>query len=132
MNSSNAGQILEHAIRSQNVNISELSRRMKINRRTLYNWFHQDRLQMDVISAIGKVINYDFSNEFKEEFLWSGPKFVNDEHAEQSTNKDLSQESRYYWMQKYIVLLEEHAALLQTIRNSALPLIHNSDNPGNK
>jgi hypothetical protein len=79
---------------------------------------------MDVVCAIGQVINYDFSDEFKEEFQKLGSIFVNGENAEQSTDKDLSEESRYYWMQKYIALLEEHAALLQTIRNS--------DNAGNK
>src|SRR5215217_3737854 len=118
MNSSSAGQILEHAIRRKNVNISDLSRRMKVNRRTMYNWFNQEKLQMDIICLIGHAINYDFSVEFKDEFIKSGVKILTDENVQQPANQDQLQESTYYWMQKYISLLENHAALLQTINTS--------------
>src|SRR5215217_8129742 len=123
MNSSSAGQILEHAIRRQNVNISELSRRMNVNRRTLYNWFNQEKLQMDIICMIGQVINYDFSDEFKDEFLRSGVKLIIDENDQHPINKEQSQESTHYWMQKYISLLEDYAALLQTINSSSQQVV---------
>lgn len=117
MKSLNAGEILEHAVRRQNVNISELSRRMKVNRRTLYNWFHQEKLHLDVVCAIGQVINYDFSKEFQDEFLKSGIKLVVDEITQQPTEQSQPQDSIYYWMNKYITLLEDYKALLEASRS---------------
>ena len=109
----NAGEIVEHAVRSQNVNISELSRRMKVNRRTLYNWFQQKSLNADVICGIGQVINYDFSKDFNEELETSKIK-SKERVLNPKINKEyVSQESVYYWMEKYICLLEDYKKLLQ-------------------
>jgi transcriptional regulator with XRE-family HTH domain len=109
----NAGEIVEHAVRRQNVNISELSRRMKVNRRTLYNWFQQKSLNADVICGIGEVINYDFSKDFNEE-LESNKLKSKERILNPKINKDYNaQESVYYWMEKYISLLEDYKKLLQ-------------------
>jgi len=109
----NAGEIVEHAVRRQNVNISELSRRMKVNRRTLYNWFQQKSLNADVICGIGQVINYDFSKDFNEELETSKLK-SKERVLNPKINKEyVAQESVYYWMEKYITLLEDYKKLLQ-------------------
>jgi len=109
----NAGEIVEHAVRRQNVNISELSRRMKVNRRTLYNWFQQKSLNADVICGIGQVINYDFSKDFNEELETSKLK-SKERVLNPKVNKEfVAQESVYYWMEKYITLLEDYKKLLQ-------------------
>lgn len=103
----NAGEIVEHAVRRQHVNISELSRQMNVNRRTLYNWFRQKKLPLDVILSIGEVIRYDFSKEFKDEF--------------QVPRQDPS-DDKYYWMEKYITLLEDYKSLLQTTHYQDTPV----------
>jgi transposase-like protein len=109
----NAGEIVEHAVRRQNVNISELSRKMKVNRRTLYNWFQQKSLNADVISEIGQVINYDFSKDFTEELINSRLK-SKERISHPKTAKDYGHsESVHYWMEKYICLLEDYKKLLQ-------------------
>lgn len=107
----NAGEIVELAVRRQNVNISELSKRLNVNRRTLYNWFRQKKLHTDVILQIGKAINYDFTDDFEGELksfnhnenLRPFKKDNNSEHAE----------SVYYWMEKYITLLEDYKRLVR-------------------
>lgn len=105
----NVGEILELAVRRQNVNISELSRNLKVNRRTLYNWFRQKKLPHDVIYKIGKAINYDFSNDFDGEFGKSN-------ELSNSIDKNYSRheppDTIYYWMEKYIDLLEDYKKLL--------------------
>jgi plasmid maintenance system antidote protein VapI len=110
----NAGEIVEHAVRRQNVNISELSRRMKVNRRTLYNWFQQKSLNADVICGIGQVINYDFSKDFNDELhssaLKGSARMFNMKSDRESRNNT---ETVYYWMEKYIALLEDYKKLLQ-------------------
>lgn len=107
----NAGEIVELAVRRKNVNISELSRRLHINRRTLYNWFRQKKLHTDVICEIGKVINYDFSNDFEEEFRQLTGK---DDLMVLNVDHRLNPpDSVYYWMEKYIALLEDYKKLVR-------------------
>ncbi|MBG6233923.1 transcriptional regulator with XRE-family HTH domain [Pedobacter sp. CAN_A7] len=109
----NAGEIVEHAVRRQNVNISELSRRMKVNRRTLYNWFQQKSLNADVICGIGQVINYDFSKDFNDELNSSAIKGSARMLSVKSDRDGKNSETVYYWMEKYIALLEDYKKLLQ-------------------
>jgi transcriptional regulator with XRE-family HTH domain len=109
----NAGEIVEHAVRRQNVNISELSRRMKVNRRTLYNWFQQKSLNADVICGIGQVINYDFSKDFNDELNSSAIKGSARMLNIKSDRDGKNSETVYYWMEKYIALLEDYKKLLQ-------------------
>jgi hypothetical protein len=113
MKLSNAGQILEHAIRSRNINISGLSRRLHVNRRTLYNCFSRDKVRMEVICSIGHAINYDFAEEFKDEFLASGMKIILSGIDQVLIVEDQPQKSLHYWMQKYVDLLEDYNALLK-------------------
>lgn len=104
----NAGEIVELAVRRQNVNISDLSRRMHVNRRTLYNWFKQRKLHTDVIIEIGKAINHDFSADFQSDYRDLGmPPAYKDEAAAHHSD------SVYYWMEKYISLLEDYKRLAQ-------------------
>nr|WP_068891970.1 hypothetical protein [Pedobacter panaciterrae] len=104
----NAGEIIELAVRRQNVNISDLSRRMRVNRRTLYNWFKQPKLHTDVIIEIGKAINHDFLPDFGGDFSDLGYLPIYKDDA--STNHS---NSVYYWMEKYIALLEDYKRLAQ-------------------
>ncbi|WP_449439118.1 hypothetical protein [Pedobacter steynii] len=111
----NAGEIVELAVRRQNVNISELSRRLQVNRRTLYNWFRQKKLHTDVIFEIGKVINYDFTHDFEGEL--SGFGFKEDLTMYKNEGQSDHTNSVYYWMEKYITLLEDYKKL---VRKSSL------------
>ncbi|ETZ22038.1 helix-turn-helix transcriptional regulator [Pedobacter sp. V48] len=104
----NAGEIIELAVRRQNVNISDLSRRMHVNRRTLYNWFKQRKLHTDVIIEIGKAINHDFSADFQNDFRGLGSVSAYKDESSSSHS-----DSVYYWMEKYISLLEDYKKLVQ-------------------
>lgn len=109
----NAGEIVELAVRRKNVNISELSRRLRVNRRTLYNWFSQKKLHTEVIIEIGKAIDYDFSRDFEGEL--AGLTYMEDLPA---YNRDMNSDhsnSVYYWMEKYITLLEDYKKLVRKV-----------------
>ncbi|WP_183564222.1 helix-turn-helix domain-containing protein [Mucilaginibacter sp. SP1R1] len=109
---SNYGQILERVVRRDRMGISELARRLNVSRRTIYNWFETDNLSIDIISKIGFVIGHDFSNEFPEEFAKTR-NYVNDDHlgdAQSSTENPSN--AIYYWMDRYIKLLEKFNAVL--------------------
>lgn len=106
----NMGEIVELAVRRRHINISELSRKLEVDRRTLYNWFGQKELPQSIIYKIGKAINYDFSHEFGGEFdkLNEMPIKTNDVDHNNQEQTDRA----FYWMEKYIDLLEDYKKLL--------------------
>ncbi len=114
------GKILEFAIRRREINISELSRSMNVSRRTVYNWFERRALNKNIMLAVGKIIEHDFSTELGDDF--------NDEY-QQTTDLEkeypklsetfLSETNEtHYWMQKYIQLLEAYNQLLENVNSS--------------
>lgn len=106
------GSIIELAVRRKSVSISEISRRMHVNRRSIYNWFQQSSLRIELICEIGYIIGYDFSQDFPDEFDSNGFAILENlvhnskRGAEESTN------SAHFWMTKYITLLERYNDLL--------------------
>ena len=62
------GEILERLVRRDRMGISELSRKLHVSRRTIYNWFGQDRIGHEVIWQVGKLLGQDLSSSFPEAF----------------------------------------------------------------
>ncbi len=62
------GQTIERIIRIHQISISELARLLKVDRRSVYNWFEKPYLRSEIIFKIGCAIKYDFSKEFPELF----------------------------------------------------------------
>lgn len=114
----NAGQVIEHVVREDHVRISELSRKLQVSRRTIYNWFNQKTLSYEIIYKIGKAIKHDFSKEFPEDFvvanqeITSGTAHSADEEADNAYTNSVD-----YWMNKYILLLEKYNELLRKTNN---------------
>jgi AcrR family transcriptional regulator len=104
-----AGAIVEKVIRSSGISIAELARRVRVDRRSLYNWFEQKDLKIDAIARIGYVLGYDFGAEFPE--LQSLQKIVDNNKSRDAITNDLSEDSEY-WKSKYIALLENYNELL--------------------
>lgn len=106
-----AGEIVELAIRRKEMSISEVSRYLHVNRRTLYNWFTKRELHPELILQIGRAINYNFHPHFESGFFGLG-------HEEELRSKipdapQMSEDLAFYWMGKYINLLEEYKGLLR-------------------
>jgi hypothetical protein len=108
----NAGQIVERVVRRNKVSISELARRMQVNRRSVYNWFDQKTLKIDIICKIGHVLNHDFSVDFPEAFGERGFAVMEKIVDEMDDKEHKQPNSVHYWMVKYISLLEKYNALL--------------------
>ena len=106
------GQIVERIVRRDHMGISEIARKLNVSRRTLYNWFETKKLNLDIICQIGFVIGHDFSKEFPEAFA----KRINSVNADRSFDalsiKDQPRDATYYWMDKYIKLLEKFNEVL--------------------
>ncbi|WP_207425868.1 helix-turn-helix transcriptional regulator [Pedobacter sp. SYSU D00535] len=104
----NTGEIVELVIRRDNVSISELSRKLRVSRRSIYNWFNRQHLSKDVICKIGDVLGHDFSAELPEVFNNNNSEhnvsYPDLDEADVSDKPDSAQ----YWRTKYIKLLEKH------------------------
>lgn len=105
------GQIVERIVRRDRMGISEIARRLNVSRRTLYNWFEIEKLNIDVICKIGFVIGYDFSKEFPEEFA-NKNNYVNGREFADNKGADQPKDAIYYWMDRYIQLLEKFNEIL--------------------
>ncbi|QEM02571.1 hypothetical protein DIU31_003205 [Mucilaginibacter rubeus] len=100
------GRTVEYVVRRSPLGISEISRRIGISRRSLYNWFENEKLDINQITQVGAAINYDFSKDFPVE-IYETELSLNEylEVAPSPANGEIS--PVYYWMEKYIHLLEE-------------------------
>lgn len=107
------GEILERLVRRDRMGISELSRKLNVSRRTIYNWFGQDRIGHEVIWQVGKLLGQDLSSSFPEAF----PKYSSESAsptADPGKQVGTDSNSVYFWMNKYIHLLEKYNNLLVT------------------
>ena len=106
------GEILEHVVRRDRMGISELARRLNVSRRTMYNWFEMDRLSIEIIRRIGLVIGHDFSAEFPEEFAKKSDYVDGESFTDMQNSLESPPTAVYYWMDKYIKLLEKFNSAL--------------------
>jgi len=107
------GEILERLVRRDRMGISELSRKLNVSRRTIYNWFGQDRIGHEVIWQVGKLLGQDLSSSFPEAF----PRYGSESTGQATeAGKQIGSDSNsvYFWMNKYIHLLEKYNDLLVT------------------
>lgn len=106
------GRIVEHIVRQDIVSIVEISRRLDISRRTLYNWFDCEALGIGAITKIGNAISHDFSQEFPDELNESNvlnyEKMKNIDDAFNDPDDPI-----YHWMCKYIQILEKLNEILE-------------------
>lgn len=95
--SKHIGNILESAIRKSEYPISKLAKRIGYTRQHMYNIFQQSRVDLILVEEIGKIINYDFTDEVRELKKYAKSEAVDCEALER----------------KYIALLEEYNRLLK-------------------
>lgn len=100
------GEIVELVIRRNHISISELSRKLNVSRRSIYNWFTQESLSREIIYKIGEVLNHDFSAEFPD--MFDKATLINTRNGSHSIDAANEFESVTYWRNKYINLLEKH------------------------
>ena len=112
MSNMHAGSIIEKVVRRQNVSISSLSRKMNVNRRTLYNWFNQKTLPSQLIGQIGHALGYDFSADFSGSLDDSELTIMQNVSFSLQQSENSGMKTSQYWMLKYIELLEKYNFLL--------------------
>lgn len=107
----NYGSILEKAVRKDCMGISEIARKLQVSRRTLYNWFESENIDLKIFYKVGLITGYDFSTEIpgfeegKKRFAFNLPKEL--------SALDDNANTVFYWMERYIQLLEKYNSILR-------------------
>lgn len=107
------GNIVEYTVRRKGVNIADLARVLKINRRSLYNWFGDENLKIGYIFKIGMAIRHDFSKEFPS--LFTEDQFQELKYAPLTgkfQRKEQETDAGCVWKERYITLLENYNSFL--------------------
>jgi len=113
------GNILEQVLRMERIGISELSRKLKVSRRTIYNWFEQENLNLQILLEVGNIIGHDFTAELPENLIKKHLHVLNAKDTSSVKNTDVDNNSVYFWMNKYISLLEKYNDLLNLISENS-------------
>jgi len=109
------GEIVEQRVRNSDLKITKIAAALHITRNTLYVRFQTPDLDLDFIKKVGKIINYDFGNDFPE--LRSVPPYqevsrLNSTLADESTSEYMSlsecTKALFNLQKKYINLLEQY------------------------
>ena len=106
------GEVLERIVRRDSMGISELSRKLNVSRRTIYNWFNKERLSYEVIWQVGDLLGQDLSPCFPDIFQHGNLDSQDSQALNRQSNKE--PDSVYFWMNKYIQLLEKYNDLLSS------------------
>jgi predicted transcriptional regulator len=105
------GEIIELVVRRDKISISELSRKLKVSRKSIYNWFKKENLSLEVINRIGEVLNHDFTAELPEKYEELNVELKNLKQ-DNDTMDGFDVNVANYWKTKYINLLESYTSLL--------------------
>ena len=105
------GEIIELAGRRDKISISELSRKLKVSRKSIYNWFKKENLSLELINKIGDVLNHDFMKELPEKYEDLNVELSKLKHGN-DLNENFNPNLAHYWKTKYINLLENYTNLL--------------------
>lgn len=114
------GNILEQVIRMERIGISELSRKLKVSRRTIYNWFEQENLNIQIILEVGEVIGHDFTSSLPESIIKSNGHLFQSSEENSENNMEVDNNSVFFWMNKYVRLLEKYNELLSLMSENSI------------
>ena len=61
------GQIIEERVRLQNMDVTELAKKIGVERRKAYNIIKRESIDTNLLKKIGQILNYDFFQDLLEE-----------------------------------------------------------------
>ncbi len=103
------GNVLKAVVKRSDLHISQIVKRMGYSRSSYYIHIADAELAFEILERYGKVLNYDFSEEFPEMI-----KYISFEVPEaDSKNVDQLAKERDRWRDKYFNLLEKYNVFLE-------------------
>ena len=102
------GEIIQKAVREKKFPITLLSQRLYKSRQHIYNIFNNPDVPLEEVLKIGKIIQYDFTEEIK-----SLAQLPEEFRIDILSEPEIKMETPMYWKSKYFEILEQHKLLLQ-------------------
>lgn len=117
------GEIVKKILLDRGFTLKSLSKKLGYkSERYIYNLLNRDDLPWETIKKIGLIINYDFTNDFKEIAN------IVEEPIEPYGVKVFSiEEEMIKWKDKYFSLLEKYTEMLEGKKNE-LAVLQSFDN----
>jgi predicted transcriptional regulator len=103
------GETLEKEVRESKQTITAVTRQLKINRKTIYNWYTKSELPSSIALKVGEVIGVDLVKKYPQQFSDDKPYHVG---AKKKTNT-VNESDVIYWKDKYYAELEKNNQLLR-------------------
>jgi transcriptional regulator with XRE-family HTH domain len=102
------GELVEKAIRKKGLTITEIAVSMEVSRRTVYNWFKEEVINVTVLNKLSRILAYDFSSSNSN--IQQVTAYISS-----PTEQQLATQDDAYWQDQYIALLERYSELLTAI-----------------
>lgn len=67
-NEQTLGEKIKNLIKEKGYTVTEFAQKVNCSRRTLYEIFKKDSIEVDLLMRISKVLNYNFFNELNNEY----------------------------------------------------------------
>lgn len=96
------GQAIDFAIKQSHLHLSDVADKMKVNRRTVYNWLQKEQLSDATISRIGDALGFNLYDKYPSVFI-KKPAIVGAAKPENENNGTFSD--------RYISCLERNMQL---------------------
>jgi hypothetical protein len=99
------GKQLEDAVRASEWSITALAQKLKLSRKTIYNYFENPDLDEFIVKRFENVLHV-YILPVQNEALWS-------QKANHNKPDGSSENTAQYWKNKYLELLEKYTQLLE-------------------
>jgi hypothetical protein len=113
------GEIVNEKVQKSGMKLKTITEGMDISRPTWYSWMDDPNLGYDKILAIGKIINYDFSQDFPDLAPQAIAKEPDADYKKTTLPECLRE--RDEWKDIYINLLEQYNQVLMGELSKILP-----------
>jgi hypothetical protein len=107
------GEVLQAAVNNSDLRITQITKRAGYSRSSYYHHISDPVLSYDILEAYGKVINYDFTDDFPEM-----QKYMMQDPTEDYGKLTLEEAVNKYHLcnEKYLALFEKYTNLLEETR----------------
>ena len=111
------GEVLQAAVSKSDLRITQITKRAGYSRSSYYHHISDPSLSYDILETYGKVINYDFKEDFPDM-----QKYMMQDPTEDYGKLTLEEAVNKYHLcnEKYVALFEKYTSLLEETRPKPL------------
>lgn len=113
------GEVLNAVVKRSGRNVSEVAKQAGYSRASYYNHISNPELSYDILDLYGKVLHYDFSEEFPDMIRYVAFMEPSVEYGNATVEQLRKEVNR--WKDKYFVLLEKYNLLIEEKLNKQQP-----------